>query len=90
MAKKQKVKFHRGDRRPATVKYSIFYKKKMVKRKDEIVWQVIEYPTKSIVNEYFFEEDANKLVKFQNKYKVWQENGGLPSFLCLKSYKYKR
>ena len=59
----------------------------MVKKGKSIVWHVIEYPTKSIVSEFFFEEDAQKLVQFQNKHKVWQENGGVPSFLC---YKYNR
>ena len=45
------------------------------------VWQVIEKPTNNVVGEYFFEEDAHKLVKFQNKHKVWQVNGGIPKFL---------
>ena len=42
---------------------------------------MIEKPTKNVVAEYFFEEDAHKLVKFQNKNKVWQVNGGIPKFL---------
>ena len=28
-----------------------------------------------------FEEDANSLADFQNKHRVWQENGGIPKFL---------
>ena len=48
-----------------------------------MVWQVVEKPTNSIINEYFFEEDAQKIVDFQNKNKVWKNNGGVP-FLCLK------
>jgi hypothetical protein len=59
------------------------YKTKMIKKKGEIVWQVIEYPTKSIILESFFEEDAQKLVDFQNKNQVWKYNGGLPGFLCV-------
>ena len=87
MVKKQKVRFHRGDKRPHTSDRNLSYRKKMVKKGKNIVWHVVEYPTKSIVCEMFFEEDAQKLVQFQNKHKVWQENGGVPSFLC---YKYNR
>jgi hypothetical protein len=38
---------------------------------------------KKVVAEYFFEEDAHKLVSFQNKHKVWQAQGGIPSFLYI-------
>jgi hypothetical protein len=82
MRKKQRVRFHKNDKRPGETKYRLNYRKKMVKIGGKIVWQVIEHPTKSIVAEYFFEEDADKLVKFQNKHLVWQESGGIPSFLC--------
>jgi hypothetical protein len=81
MTKTQKVKFHRGDRRPNNEQPSLSYTKKMLKRGKDIIWQVIEKPTKSIIGEYFFEEDAHKLVKFQNKHKVWEPNGGVPKFL---------
>ena len=53
----------------------------MKKKGKDIVWQVVEKPTNNIVSEFFFEEDAFKLVKFQNKHKVWQANGGIPKFL---------
>jgi hypothetical protein len=46
------------------------------------LWQALEMPTKSIIIESFFEEDVKKLVKFQNKHKVWQVNGGIPRFFC--------
>ena len=81
MPKKQKVKFHRGDRRPNNLQPNLSYAKKMVKKKKNIYWQVIEKPNNNVVAEYFFEEDAHKLVKFQNKNKVWQPNGGIPKFL---------
>ena len=81
MTKIQKVKFHKGDRRPNDEQPSLFYTKKMVKRGKDIIWQVIERPTKNIVSECFFEEDAHKLVTFQNKHKVWESNGGIPKFL---------
>jgi|TARA_B100001093_G_scaffold289883_1_gene276834 hypothetical protein len=59
------------------------YTTKMKKKKGEIIWQVIEHPTKSIILESFFEEDAQRLADFQNKNQVWKYNGGLPGFLCV-------
>ena len=84
MAKKQKVKFHKGDRRPNNEQPNLSYTKKMVKRDKDIIWQVIERPTKNVISECFFEEDAHKLVKFQNKHKTWQTNGGVPKFLWIR------
>ena len=81
MAKKQKVRFHKGDQRPGSFEGTLSYIKKMKKKRKDIIWQVIEKPTNSIVAEFFFEEDAFQLVKFQNKHKVWQPNGGIPRFL---------
>ena len=81
MAKKQKVRFHKGDKRPNNLQPDLSYIKKMVKRGKDIIWQVIENPKKNVIGEYFFEEDAHKLVKFQNKHKVWEPNGGIPKFL---------
>jgi len=84
MVKKQKVRFHKGDRRPGnhTIK-DIHYRKKMIKHKGDIIWQVLEYPKKNVVAEYFFEEDAHNLCKFQNKHKVWANDGGIPKFLYI-------
>ena len=81
MAKKQKVRFHKGDKRPGSVDGNLSYSKKMKKKGKEIIWQVIEKPSNNIISEYFFEEDAHNLVKFQNKHKVWHANGGIPKFL---------
>ena len=82
MAKKQKVRFSKGDKRPGdNRKKDLHYRKKMIKKNGEIIWQVLEYPNKVVVAEYFFEEDAHKLVKFQNKHKVWSLEGGIPKFL---------
>jgi len=55
----------------------------MKKVDGDIIWQVLEYPNKKVVAEYFFEEDAHKLVKFQNKNKVWKLEGGIPKFLYI-------
>ena len=83
MPKTQKVRFRKGDKRPGNFNGTLSYTKKMIKKRKNIYWQVIEKPTKNIVWEGFFEEDAHKLVKFQNKNKVWQVNGGIPKFLCI-------
>jgi len=82
--KTQKVRFHRGDRRPNNSQPKLSYEKVMKKKNKNIFWQVIEKPTNKIVAEYFFEEDAFNLVKFQNKNQVWEPNGGIPSFLWIR------
>ena len=80
--KKQKVRFHKGDRRPAgSLSKKLKYHVEMAKEGKKILWHVIELPTNNIVSKYFFEEDANSLAEFQNKHRVWQENGGIPKFL---------
>ena len=79
--KTQKVKFHRGDKRPNNEQPNLSYVKKMKKHKKDIIWEVIEKPTNNVIGQYFFEEDAFKLMKFQNKNKVWEPNGGIPKFL---------
>ena len=82
--KTQKVKFHRGDKRPNNDQPNLSYVKKMKKHKKDIIWEVIEKPTNSVIGQYFFEEDAFKLVNFQNKNKVWEPNGGIPKFLWVR------
>ena len=81
MPKTQKVRFRKGDKRPGNFEGTLSYTKKMIKKGKNIYWQVIEKPTNNVIAEHFFEEDARKLVKFQNKHKVWQVNGGIPKFL---------
>jgi len=83
MVKKQKVRFHRGDRRPGDTlgKKKLTYKVEMAKEGKKILWHVIEEPTNNVVGKYFFEDDAQSLADFQNKHKVWQPNGGIPRFL---------
>jgi len=81
--KKQKVRFSSDDRRPKSDKdyVKLHYSKKMVKKQNKIVWHVKEAPTNKTVGKFFFEEDADKLVKFQNTHKVWEMSGGIPRFL---------
>jgi len=87
MAKKQKVRFHRGDRKPKSDKEynDLSYKVKMKKKGRKILWQVLEQPTKNIIAEYFFEEDAQKLADFQNKNQVWRLSGGIPKMFWIKA-----
>lgn len=80
--KKQKVRFHRNDKRPSHLGTQLSYEKIMVKRKNQIYWQAIEQPTGTIIRQSFFEEDIEDIVKFQNTHRQWQPNGGIPKFLC--------
>ena len=87
MPKKQKVRFHRGDRKPKSDKEygELSYEVKMKKRGRKILWQVIEQPTKNTIAEYFFEEDARKIADFQNKNQVWKLSGGIPKMFWIKA-----
>jgi hypothetical protein len=80
--KKQKVRFHRNDKRPGHLGSQLSYEKKMVKSNNKIMWQAVEQPTGTIIRQSFFEEDIENLVKFQNTHRQWQSNGGIPKFLC--------
>ena len=60
----------------------LHYTKVMIKKRGKIYWRVIEKPTNVIVKDFFFEKDARALVRFQNKHRVWEVNGGIPHFLC--------
>ena len=81
--KKQKVRFHKGDKRPGPgVNKKLSYKVEMAKEGKKILWHVVESPTQNVVGKFFFEEDANSLAEFQNEHRAWQVNGGIPKFLC--------
>ena len=87
MPKKQKVRFHKGDRKPKSDKEynDLSYKVKMKKKGRKILWQVLEQPTKNTIAEYFFEEDAQKIADFQNKNQVWKLSGGIPKMFWIKA-----
>ena len=73
-------------RQPKRRKIELNYTKQMVKRgRGKIIWQVIEEQpkAKNVVAEYFFDEDAERVVKLQNKEKVWQYSGGIPRMLYI-------
>ena len=77
----QKVRFHRGDRRPTILRKKLSYSIEMIKDGKKIIWGVREQPTNHVVAKHFFEEDAKKLADFHNKNNVWQPNGGIPKML---------
>ncbi len=79
--KTQKVRFYKGDKRPNRMSKKLKYNTEIEKKGRKILWCVREQPTDKIVAKYFFEEDAQQLADFQNKNRVWQENGGIPRFL---------
>jgi hypothetical protein len=71
MPKKQRVKFHKGDRRPRKDNDypELKYRKRMVKKGKEIFWRVTEYPTKNIISEYFLKKMLKNYVSFKTNIK---------------------
>ena len=72
VAKKQKDKKHK-----------ISYDTKLVKRKNKVRWLCVERPTGSIITESEFEDEAQKVCDHQNKYKQWENQGGIVKHLTL-------
>ena len=79
--KNKKVYEKKPSRGPS--KDSFSYEKKLSKRDGQISWLVIERPTGSIIASKTFEEDAQEVVDFQNKHKVWASSGGLVEYLTV-------
>ena len=65
------------------VNTNIKYEKKLSKYKGTMRWLVIERPTGSIVSAYTFEDEAETVVDFQNKHKLWAPQGGVPAYIAL-------
>ena len=57
--KKQKVRFHKGDKRPNSLEKKLKYKIEMAKEGKKILWHVLESPTNNVVSKYFFEESCS-------------------------------
>ena len=72
VARKQKPKKHK-----------ISYEVKLVKRKSMVRSLCIERPTGSIICESEFEDEAQKVCDHQNKYKQWENQGGIVKHLTL-------
>ena len=70
-------------------KPSIYYKTEMVKVKNKILWRAVEMPSKLVLKESFFEEDAKKLVKFQNQNKTFGKFG-FPKFFDVRTIDERR
>ena len=64
-------------------KHIISYEVKLVKRKSMVRWLCIERPTGSIICESEFEDEAQKVCDHQNKYKQWENQGGIVKHLTL-------
>ena len=64
-------------------KHKISYETKLVKRKSNVRWLVIERPTSSIITESEFEDEAQKVCDHQNKYRQWENQGGVVKHLTL-------
>ena len=64
-------------------KDSFSYEKKLSKMDGILSWLVIERPTGSIIASRTFEDDAQGIVDFQNKNKVWASSGGLVEYLTV-------
>ena len=79
--KNKKVYEKKPSRGPS--KDSFSYEKKLSKRDGILSWLVIERPTGSIIASRTFEEDAQEIVDFQNKNKVWASSGGLVEYLTV-------
>lgn len=61
---------------------NLSYEKKLSKRNGQMRWLVIERPTGSIISEQVFEDEAEEIIKFQNKNQVWAPRG-LPPYMTL-------
>ena len=79
--KNKKVYEKKPPRGPS--KDSFSYEKKLSIRDGKLSWLVIERPTGSIIASRTFEIDAQEVVDFQNKNKVWASSGGLVEYLTV-------
>ena len=64
-------------------KHKISYEMKLIKRKNKVRWLCVERPTGSIITESEFEDEAQKVCDHQNKYKQWENQGGVVKHLTL-------
>ena len=81
--KKNKVKKKTASRKPRAKRGKLSYELKLSKRNKKVRWLVIERPTGSIITESEFEDEAKKVCDHQNKYKQWENQGGIVKHLTL-------
>ena len=74
-----------GDKRPPKdiSKHKMSYEVKLSKYQGQMRWMVIEKPTGSILCESEFEDEAQKVCDHQNKYRQWENQGGVVKHLTL-------
>ena len=70
-------------RKPRAKHTKLSYELKLSKRNRKVRWLVIERPTGSIITESEFEDEAKKVCDHQNKYKQWENQGGVVKHLTL-------
>ena len=70
-------------RKPRAKHTKLSYELKLSKRNRKVRWLVIERPTGSIITESEFEDEAKKVCDHQNKYKQWENQGGIVKHLTL-------
>ena len=72
-----------ANKRKQPKKSKISYEVKLVKRKNKVRWLCVERPTGSIITESEFEDEAQKVCDHQNKYRQWENQGGVVKHLTL-------
>ena len=70
-------------RKPRAKHTKLSYELKLSKRNRKVRWLVIERPTGSIITESEFEDEAKKVCDHQNKYRQWENQGGVVKHLTL-------
>ena len=70
-------------RKPRAKPSKLSYELKLSKRNKKVRWLVIERPTGSIITESEFEDEAQRVCDHQNKYKQWENQGGIVKHLTL-------
>ena len=77
------MKMKVAKRKPRAKHTKLSYELKLSKRNRKVRWLVIERPTGSIITESEFEDEAKKVCDHQNKYKQWENQGGIVKHLTL-------
>ena len=70
-------------RKSRATRTKLSYELKLSKIKRKVRWRVIERPTGSIITESEFEDEAQRVCDHQNKYKQWENQGGIVKHLTL-------
>lgn len=77
MFKRRKKQRYKKPTKPPVLNYTY----KPVKKGNDMYFEV--YENAKVIAKYFFEDDAKRIVNFQNKNQVWRMNEGVPNWLTL-------